>query len=75
MYIELVKNVHAIDTKGLVKKIDYDNKIIEIEVKIHSIAGLAVTAVLNVVKNEIPNVSDLVKKANDDAKISDIEGK
>ena len=40
------------------------SEITEIEGKIPSIIGLATTAALNVVKNEIPNVSDLIKKTN-----------
>ena len=56
-------------------KTDYNVKTTEIEGKIPSIFGLASTAV-NDVKNKIPNNSDLVKKkANYDAKISDIETK
>ena len=39
-----------------------------------SITGLAITTALTAVKNEIPNVSDLVKKKTDyNAKISGIE--
>ena len=45
----------------------------EIEGKIPSIAGLATTRSLNVVENQISNVSDLVKKTDCDAKISDIK--
>ena len=50
------------DIGGLVKKIDYNAKITEIESKIPSIAGLATTAALAAVKNKIPDVSNLVKK-------------
>ena len=39
------------------------------------ITGLPTTAALNVVKNKIPNGSNLVKKTDYDAKISDIETK
>ena len=46
------------------KKTDYDNKITEIEGKIPSITGLATTAALNAVENDIPKVSDRIKKAN-----------
>ena len=38
-----------------------------------SITDLNATTALNAVKNEIPNVSDIVKKAKYDAKRSDIE--
>ena len=40
-----------------------------------SITNLATAAALTTVKNKIPNVSDLVKKADYDAKISEIENK
>ena len=73
LHDELVGKTNAIDTSELTKKIDYDNKINEIEGKIPNITGLATTAALNAVKNEIPNVSDSVKKTNYDAKILDIE--
>ena len=73
----MVKNVNAIDASGL-KKTGYDNKASEIEVSInyvkaHSITGLPTTAALNAVKNKIPNVSDLVKKINYNAKTKDIK--
>ena len=70
-----VKNVNAIDTSGLVRKTDYDNKITDIEDKTLTITGLATAATLNAVKNEIPNVSDIVKKTDYDAEIPDIDGK
>ena len=38
-----------------------------------SIAGLATTAALTAVENKIPNVINLVKKTDYNAKISDIE--
>ena len=69
MYNELVKKAIAIDTNGLVTKRDHDNKIDEIKGKIPSITGLATTAALTVVENKKPNVTDLVKKADHDAKI------
>ena len=75
MYDELVKKVNVIDTSGLVKKTDYDNKITEIEDKIPRITGLVTTAALNAVMNEITNVSDLVKRTDYNAKIADIESK
>ena len=40
----------------------------------HSINGLATTAVLTAVKNKTPDISNLVKK-DYDAKISEIENK
>ena len=68
----MIKKDNAIDTSGL-NKTDYDKRITDIEGKIPSITNLATTAALNVVKNEIPNFSDLVKKAEYDSKISDIK--
>ena len=53
---------------GLLRKTDYNTKITKIESKICNIP-------FSVVENEISNVSDLVKKANYDTKISDILSK
>ena len=50
----------------LLKKADYNAKIIEIESKIPSISGLATNAALTAVENEIPDVSNLVKKTDYD---------
>ena len=60
---------------GLVKKTDYNPKIIEIKSKIPGISGLATTAALTAVENKIPDVSNLVKKTGYDAKILVIESK
>ena len=52
-------------------KADYNAKNTEIEGKIHSITDLATTAALTAVENEIPDVSNLIKKTkkkNYDAK-------
>ena len=49
------------DSKGLVKKTDYNTKIIEIE-GIPDINNLATKTALTTVENEIPSVSNLVKK-------------
>ena len=49
-------------TSGLVKKLDYNAKITEIENKIPSISGLATTSALTSLENKIPNISSLVKK-------------
>ena len=43
--------------------------------KMPRISGLATTAVLTAVENKIPDVSNLVKKTDYDAKISEIENK
>ena len=76
VYDKSVKNVNAIDACGLVRKTDYDNKTTAIEgKKTLATTGLATTAILNAVKNEIPNVSDIVKKTDYDAEIPDIDVK
>ena len=46
----------------LLRKTDYNAKIIEIEGKIPNITGLATTAALTAVENEIPDVNNLVKE-------------
>ena len=74
VYNKSVKNFNATDTSGLVSKTDYD-KITDIEGKTLTITGLATTATLNAVKNEIPNVSDIVRKTDYDAETPDIDGK
>ena len=50
-------------------------KINEVTGKIPSIINLTTSAGLTTVQNKIPNVSDLVKKADYDAKISEMENK
>ena len=60
------------DTSELVKKLDYNAKISEIENKIPSISGLATNSALTAVENKIPDVSSLVQKADYDTKISEI---
>ena len=57
------------------KKTDYNAKIIEIDGKIPGITGLVTTAAINIVENKIPDVSNLVKKTDYDAKISHIVAK
>ena len=57
----------------LLKKTDYNNRITDIERKIPSITGLATTAALTAVENEIPDDSNFVKKTDHDAEISDIK--
>ena len=47
----------------------------EIEGKTTSFTDLVTTAAINAVKNEIPNVDDLVKKTHYATKILDIEKK
>ena len=45
------------DVSNLVKKIDFNTKVTEIEGKIPSITGLATNSGLSAVENKIPNVS------------------
>ena len=63
------------DASGLVKKVDDNCKITEIEGKIPSITGLAKNAALTAVENKIPNISSSVKKTDHDTKITEIEKK
>ena len=55
---------------GLLEKRIMMIKPLRLKLKKPSITGLATTIALNAVKTNIPNVSDLVKKTNYDAKIS-----
>ena len=48
---------------NLLKKFDYNAKVIEIEGKIPSISGLATDSALPAIENKIPSVSTLVKKS------------
>ena len=63
------------DTSGLVKKIDYNTKITEIESKIPDVSSLATKTALTTVKNKIPDVSSSVKKTDYNTKITEIEKK
>ena len=74
----MVKKINAIDTSVLFKKRQSDKKIGEIEGKITSITGLTSTATLTAVENNIPNVTDLVKKKQKtdyEENMKDIESK
>ena len=59
----------------MVKKTDFNAKITKVESKIPSITGLATNSELTTIENKIPDVSTLVKKANYNTKISEIENK
>ena len=50
------------DTDKIVKKHDCNAMVNEVEGKMPSITVLAATGILNVVKNKIPNISNLTKK-------------
>ena len=58
--LELEKKIRV--TSGLVKKLDNNANISEIENKIPSICGLGTNAALTSVENKIPDISSLVKK-------------
>ena len=59
----------------LVKKSDYNTKVLEIEGKIPNISSLVTTSTLTAVENKNPSVNNLVKKSDYDTKIIDIEKK
>ena len=59
----------------MVNKTDFNAKVTEIEGKIPCISGLATNSELTAVENKIPDVNSLVKKADYNTKISDIEKK
>ena len=63
------------DTNGLVKKIDYNTKVTEIEGKIPDISNLTIKTVLTTVENKIHSVSNLLKKADYNTKVTEIENK
>ena len=52
----------------LLKKTDYNAKIIELEDKITDVSSLATKTALTTVENKIPNISNLVKKTDYDTK-------
>ena len=75
------KKKSVIETKkflvlvDLLKKLNYNAKITEIENKIASISGLAITTTLTEVENKIPNVSNLTTKIDYNTKINETENK
>ena len=56
----------------MVKKTIFNAKITEVEGNIPNITGLATSSALTAVENKIPDVNNLVKKADYETKISDI---
>ena len=52
-----------------------NNKISKVKGEIPSITNLTTTAALTAIENKVPNVSDLVEKADVDAEIKDIKDK
>ena len=63
------------DTSGLVKKLNYNGNITEIENKIPNISGIATNAAITAVENKIPNISSLAKETDYDTKVDEIEKK
>ena len=64
------------DVSGVVKKIDFNSKIREVEGKIPSTIGvLATNSELTAVENKIPDVNGLIKKADYNTRICEIEKK
>ena len=62
----MFKKVNAIDTRGLVKKTDYNTKIKDIEDKITNvITNTARNAKIKEVKNEMPRTNGLATALND----------
>ena len=59
----------------LLKKTDYNTKIVDIEGKVLDISNLATKTALTTVENKIPSVSSLVKKTDCDTKITEIVNK
>ena len=59
----------------LLKKTDYNTKIVDIEGKIPDISNLATKTAVTTVENRIPSVITLVKKTDYDTKITEIENK
>ena len=59
----------------LLKKTDYNNKVIEIENKIPDISNLATKSALTIVENKIPSIRNLVKKTDYNTKVTEIGNK
>ena len=74
IYNAKIKNIEdkIPDVTYLATNTNLNAKINEIKNEIPSITNLATTAALTTVGNKIPNVSDLVKKEDYDAKISEM---
>ena len=70
---EFLKKI--LDTRGPVKKNNYNTKITELENKIPDISNLATKTALTTVENKIPSVSNLVKKTDYNTKVTEIENK
>ena len=76
-YNAKIKNIEdkIPDITNLATNTTLNAKIHEVKREIPSNINLATTTALTAVENKIPNVSDLIKKADYDAKISEMENK
>ena len=63
------------DFTNLVTNASLNAKANEVKDEMPSISNLPTTITLTTVENEIPNITDLVRKANYDEKILEIENK
>ena len=70
-----VSKLSNVVTNDVVKKTNYNAKIIETENKIPNISNLATKTSLSTVENKIPDASGLVKKTDYNTKITEIENK
>ena len=64
MYDKLDTKVNNIDTSGFFLKTKYNADKLDLEKKIPDTSGLATTSALTAVENKIPDISNLVKKAD-----------
>ena len=60
---------------ALLKKTNYNTRIIELENKIPDISNLATKSALTAVENKIPSFSNLVKKTEYNTKVTESENK
>ena len=75
VYDKLVPKVDNIDTSDFVLNTKHNSDKTELEKKIPDISNFATKTALTIVENKIPDVSSLLKKADNDTKITDIENK
>ena len=77
VYNAKIKNFEdkILDITNLATNTTLNAKMIGVKGEIPNITNLATTAALTIVEKKISNVSDLVKKADYDAKISEMENK
>ena len=77
LYNARIKNTEnkILDITNLATNTTLNTKINEVKGELTSITEVATIAALTIVENKIPNNSDLVKKADYEAKIKDIKDK